>query len=360
MSDSLERGENVVLRLPDGTPDGIMHAIGANSEWIRIETLDASQGDVPIKQLFDTYVHDPSATRRRTPSELVRQEPFQGLVIWLSGLNADSWAKWHEFLLGYQHAMRDMPENERTVFVAPLTGRDALLASDDEVGIVEHVWGQSHDRHDAIFLAKVLLEKRKLSTLHRRVSIAMLAELALWDEELAERLAMDGLHVLTAPTPILDEIRRERGWSDTQFAELDDRMLWATGRAAIVDGQAVHHLAAIPSDLRDREVSRRVWRAQVATCMPIIEEIRYAAIATYRRFLAPTMPHGRDRREALLDMEIGDIARQLKVCGDVPVEHRRLFDRLHRARNRLAHLQVVDWGDIPDEYPDQLRFGAGL
>ena len=353
VQDSLERGENVVLRLPKGTPAGIKGRIELGLEAVAWRDVQAECGCDPIVTLFDEFIGDPSASLRRTPGELVKQEQFEGHVIWLSGLDDKTWRSWRAFLRVYQHEMRDVPIVRRTTFIIPLAGSHATLDVDTDVGTAEFAWGQDYDRHDLLFLATKLLERRRLPVLHRRLCVALVAELALWDEELAQQLASDGQHVLMDPSAILDQIREERGWGSGEHDEHDVQSLWAAGQAAKVDGQFVRHLASLPDALRQREVKRRIWRAQLTTCMPFIEEVRQGAVATYGRLLAPII-QGTSRQHGLFDLEIAQVAQQLQSQAEVPVQHRRLFNVLHRVRNRMAHLDIVDWGDIPGEYPANL------
>ena len=340
----------MILRLPMHTPDGFGEALRRETEaleWIRFDA--GKGGDLPVSLLFQRLAPDAARDVAWTPSNLASDERFQSHGVWLDGIDETNWGAWRAFLTDYAHAMRDVSLLERTVFVVPLRDRHALLPADEDVGIVDHAWGHDMRREDATFLAGLLLERRNLPLVHRRVAVAVLAELALWDPDLAVRLAGDGLHVLTDPYAILDEVRRERGWDDRSGVQHSYEEAWSLGVAATVDGRRLRHLASLDSPVREREVCHRIWRAQLSTVMPFIEEIRHGAIATYGRSLRPR--DDRSRHDGLYDLEIGDVAVQLHDDDSVPLPHRRMLRQLHLVRNELAHLRTVGWDDVPREYP---------
>ena len=90
----------------------------------------------------------------------------------------------------------------------------------------------------------------------------------------------------------------------------------------------------------------RIWAAQVAVLLPLVERERLYLLDARRSFWR--LPHTRmDGTEirSLEDLEIGDMAAQARLNGPLIVERERL-NWLRRVRNRLAHNEVVPWGTL--------------
>jgi hypothetical protein len=86
-----------------------------------------------------------------------------------------------------------------------------------------------------------------------------------------------------------------------------------------------------------------VWRGQVATLFPAIEECRQRLLRELRGVLYAPYETGTGRVDRVVDLEIAHIADQLEDSrAPVARHYREPVQRLRRLRNQLAHLEVVD------------------
>ena len=91
----------------------------------------------------------------------------------------------------------------------------------------------------------------------------------------------------------------------------------------------------------------RVWAAQVAVLLPLVEDQRRWFLRTHRALWQ--VPHFRDdgsQVRHLDDLEIGDLATQARKSARKSALHgvdRGRLDWLRRVRNKLAHNEFVPW-----------------
>lgn len=106
--------------------------------------------------------------------------------------------------------------------------------------------------------------------------------------------------------------------------------------------EQVHPALAAHLQDGEREIARRVWRAELGVLFPFIEEQRMRMIETLGSRLKvpwPT-PYGevRDPR----DLELSHLVSQARAIRGAE-RHVPLLDHLRRIRNALAHGENVPW-----------------
>lgn len=98
----------------------------------------------------------------------------------------------------------------------------------------------------------------------------------------------------------------------------------------------------------------RVWAAQVAVLFPIIERERQRLLNIHRGlWRLPYIREDGKRIERLEDLEIGDMANQVRRIPALAAERERL-DWLRRVRNALAHAKVVPWSTLTSHIAIQI------
>ena len=96
----------------------------------------------------------------------------------------------------------------------------------------------------------------------------------------------------------------------------------------------------------DESTRERIWRAQVSVLLPLVEGERQRLLDAYRTLWR--LPHLRKdgkQIESLEDLEIGDMATQVRSIG-LPNPERPRLRWLLRVRNALAHNEVVSWDTL--------------
>lgn len=183
------------------------------------------------------------------------------------------------------------------------------------------------------------LQRDRMPPLHLPFTSTLVAQLALYDLELAALMAGLEISELLEPDDLLKAIAGDRGWSvDTPPCE-------EMGSLGKIDQAMRLHSSY---KVLQGSLGRRVWRAQVSALFPLLELERQAVVQTYGHLISDHLPLLRDYRgktvnvETLDDVEFGDLhglatKYSSKWPGDV-ADRIRYFKRI---RDEMAHLQPL-------------------
>ena len=178
----------------------------------------------------------------------------------------------------------------------------------------------------------VLLEGKPMPELLKRVVIALIAHVALWDPLVSEYLACEKLQTIFAPTPLLQEIAKERGWNEGD--EGLSRSGWHRGMQNMVDGTQQEHAALLAMRHDTRALQRRIWNAEVGVLLPFVEEQRQDILARFAGVLrVPFLTRFGEAITDIRDLEIGHIESQLANNPAVNTSIRQLITQLRKIRN---------------------------
>lgn len=346
--DELRAGRNVVLCVPEYAPadedlrTAIRLGLDHDHEWRTLRVPSDGEGPAkPVEFLFSSLAPRAPGHEVQNVGTLLRQDGFGGCFIWLDGIDAAAWPTWRQFLTEYSHACRATSLLDRTVFCVLLRGGLALEPPTEDVCLALHRWHGVVESLDAALLAAQLVQGRGLPRLQKRVTVAIVAQLAQWDLTVVERLALEDLQHLLDPVQILQEIARERQWSQVD-AEAG-ACTWHRGMADCVDAEMQVHSAILA--LRDPPIGleRRLWTAQVGVLLPFVEEQRQGVLIQLGGFLTtPFKTRFGYTITDIKDLEIGHIKAQIVSNGlPVPPTTRNLVQCLVDIRNALAHLERV-------------------
>jgi hypothetical protein len=169
---------------------------------------------------------------------------------------------------------------------------------------------------------------------------ALAVELGGWRLDLAAKIAAAPYEQILDPLSILVN------WGGYAKIESD----WLDGENTICSGVLYRR-----GDTG--ELNQRVWRAQLKSLYPWIEEIRQQIIARYRKRLTLSEEQKKLGAKAVEDIEFGGIARQLSSKVS-PAESDLLF-AFSRLRNALAHHRPVDPADLSSVLKTYTRFDYG-
>jgi hypothetical protein len=335
VEEDLRAGTNVVLLLPkDGVPD-LRAALRRHlsDEWVWHST-DTRQPDSPSAIVFRELVPDYPPRELRNARSLANCEAFTGYLVWLDGLNARNWGQWKSFLSEYEHACRARPQFGRSLFLAPLVGELALDPPETEICLRCREWRDVVGELDMMLFADVLLRRHSVPVRQRMLLATTIAKVALWDPELATRMAALAPRQILQPQAYLQQIAAERGWT----SETPRR--WELGTENRVDGRDEVHSALLALGDGEGVLSRRLWSAQVSVLLPLVEERRRMLLPRLSRELGIVSESGCGAEDALLHLELGEIAQRLSArCADSRLRQRVI--RLRNIRNALAHLEVL-------------------
>ena len=186
-----------------------------------------------------------------------------------------------------------------------------------------------------LYLDRVLFS-RFPHPLHHKVALAVITELAGSDAHLAQQLAEEDLSGIMEPFAVLSNFAARRGW--TLESRRNDT--WEEGTIDIVDGTRMLHSAAVAAKGNRAEVIRRVWRGQVGSLYPFIEEHRVKIIPQLRGYIRFPVETTYGTVDNMEDLELGQLLYFLRGKR-IPPRLWRLLNLLTEMRRSLAHLEPV-------------------
>lgn len=338
---SIREGRSVVLLLPARALSGLDEALATAIREVRpVEICDATAGHFPAQALFERFWPDAPAATVRNARNLMTCEEVQGRLLWLVGLTEERWPPWRDFLVEYEQACRSVPQFYRTLFVVPLIGPLALTPPSAEVCMACHEWRDCVSEMDMLLFCALSLQESPLPTLVRKLTAAVVAELALWDPAAAEALLLAGPWSCLSPLEVLIGNAREKGWTP------QTPVSWEEGTAEPTDHGNRVHSALLAVRGEEAEISRRVWAGLVQVLLPLIEERRLTLLPKVQhRLRLPVRLESGDLISDARDLEIGPLCYFLSKAG---LSRRDLepLNRMKRLRNALAHGEVPPFADI--------------
>ncbi len=285
MANDLDDGASVVLRfgrcIPPGLADHLEQRCRRRAyNWATVAACGASR---PLSLIRRTIAPDTAFNGLGPCQQLVLDEGLQHSVFWIDGLTPDNWPHWRRFLLSYAHSRRHAALNAcPPIFVAPLCGTGFEQADSTDIMLSYREFRDVIDRDDLQMLALQNRNAFSRSRTIRSLFANTVADLAQWDPDLAQRLLDGGPDAALQPRPVLNSYAEEQGWTaDTPEA-------WAAGTLDGPRNRPVVHSALLLVQGRETELKRRLWAAQAAVLMPLLEERRAELVHRHRdRFRLP-------------------------------------------------------------------------
>jgi hypothetical protein len=335
---NLRDGKSVVVVLPLNAPTGASEAIGEKldaSGWYRISLAAAGPVD-PARWLFDATGLEPDASERRNASTLVR-ELSGSRVLLVDSIHAQHWNVWRDFVLEFERASRDVAAATRPLLLLVGSGIAESSVSVEAPAVSVLRWQSVIDELDTMVLAN---SKANDSPVHgsfeRLLRAHAIAKLAMWDLQLAEEFTGADTRELLDPERLLFAYAQQAGWAAETPAT------WELGTMDRFSGRSLVHSALLAVKGESEEIRSRVWSAQAALLLPIIETQRRSLLHRARKFLRfPIVVNGEEVVSAD-DLEVGALHFHLRAARCTDSDLVRQLDKLRRARNALAHIVPVE------------------
>jgi hypothetical protein len=340
----IRTGKNVVLAIPHFFPEGIRQAVRDSQElrdhlaWHTLN-VPASDSRHPLDWLWEEFVFaDNDPGQIRSVELLLERNVPTGMVVWVDGLQHSCPTTLPVFLERFSQALNGIAVYKRFQIccVVPLSSIKTFSANVccAVIDSTSYVGGI-----DALTYASTLVEDQQLNLLDAQVAASVVANLALWDQELAAGLAREPLETIFSPTQWLykwgKEKRLNTGMNSEQCRHL--------GLLTVFDGQPKLHSAVAAMRGSTSEINARVWRGQASVLLPFIEERRRELLEYLGSliFLPFRTPYG-DITD-VNDLEIGHLysifGRGYRVDSNV----QDLIRVLRDMRNKLAHFSPIDY-----------------
>ena len=359
IADDLGDGRSVTVVVPSkGIPTGLRAAVRDLLPELVVQHLDVprltdSRRRV-VDGIFDVLGLTPNGSERVRVDDFSKHPDLGRRLLWVDcrAASAGQTEAWGTFLAYYVAAAADVPPYERTVISTLCTGSQAALMPDtDRLVSKRWWWGVLGPLDTAAYVSELLDGDRRLPGFAEVVTeiasfdlgvASMLIEswdgeadrlpalLAEYDKSLfvPDRLATAGASPAARPSPDL----------------ISD---WSRGAVNAWGESDPHfhpcHVCASAPDA----VQRLIWRGQVRSLMPRIE-IERQQLANWvlgRRDRLPAVWAGED----IIGLEVGRLSTLLNAAPELVRRDRLVVDRaewLRFARNRIAHLEILDRRDL--------------
>ena len=251
-------------------------------------------------------------------------------VIWISEVQSNDWERWRSFVEEVRLRNHSKYESERGMLCIQLPSN--LDAPQSDLGLSVRCWRGVVREIDSRILIE-LSQAGVHSSLGSSIRNAMAIELGGTDLELVRYLANKSADDLAAPTDALLAYAEQKLW----LAKARD--CWESGGSDMFRQKSFVHSCKLAIDQQTKELNARVWRAQISTVFPAIEQRRIERIQEIAPFLSETRLADHQGNPAdLEDLELGSIVHFLHRTR-VSEKLKSEFTTLRDVRHELAHLR---------------------
>lgn len=329
-----------MLRFGGAPPAGLADHLEQLTTWRTVWTpLGVDAATPPLSAIRRAVAPEAPAVDFRTPQQVVLGERCRNRVFWIDGLPPANWPAWRRFLRDFAHARRNAEATARPpIFLLPLSGPGFQVTGLAEPSISAREFRDVVDRDDLYILVLQSRQARRRRRVIRGLMANTVAQIAQWDHVLAGVLLDGGPETALQPNATLTRYAEERGWT----AETPE--LWETGTLDGPRKRPVVHSALLLVQGRERELNQRLWAAQAAVIMPLLEERRLELVNRHRhRFSMLPLETDFGLIENPEDMEFGHLVLYFSRYRERGRELLGPVHRLRSFRNKLAHLQPLSY-----------------
>lgn len=335
-------GSNVIVRFPTEVPRGLEHELRERLRSLFIwNHIDASNFRAnPHAFLHQNIFPDVSVFEVGSITEFATNTSFQGRLIWVENVNDEMWPGWSTFLRAYSDACRNVDLINRTVIIVLLTRKAVASKITEEAALVSYDFREVVDMLDIFILALQELTAKIKHRGHRALLAHTVAQVAQWDSFLASQLLSLPPEEALSPENILKQYASEHGWTS------ETPRCWENGTQDGTPEKPIVHSALLEVCGETRTVRQRVWAAQAAVLLPLVEEQRISLISKNSRYLnLPIKTEDGRQIDDPLDLDVGQLAWHLDR-RDKPKVLRKKVRRLRLVRNKLAHMEPLKPNEV--------------
>lgn len=351
---SFRSGNNAIVALPSHSPPEIQFAVARHVleddlwQWTLIDLAYEKKDAKDPLALLSRKVLNKSMPRITTSADwLVSQPGFQDQIVWIEGVNSETWGDWKSFVREYARACQSSSQSGRGLVCISFSGLPGSEIPNQDVALSSHIWKDRVDELDMQIWVAYLQRQSTKRGLEKKIRRAIVTALAGTDPELAVELNKTEMRRLLDPCKLLTSFAASRNWTPEKV----DKGEWESGIREWIDGEERLHSAALGMDKKKSVelISTRIWHGQLSVLFPLIEQKRRTYIDRYERFLyVPYTRNDGSSIKHLEDLEIGHIFNQLRRKGAIDLTTKEELRRLREVRNALAHLDIVGAADLEE------------
>ena len=334
--DELHGGTSAVVRVPPYFPNDFLLALKAELDRrgrVRCVRLPGDELRMESEAQITTCLFELEGIESSDPTDLASFVSSTRDTVFTCHLSDhSSWQTWWKWLNKLRLQVQQLPEYDRTSFcvtvpnsVDPIKYEVGLRPFDLESGLRE--LDVSHFVDDQPALAG---EKR----LERRVRLATIVELARFDLNLAEDLSKETLDTLIEPSKLLRKFRAQSSWMN------DNCSCWVNGAKSVWYDRLESHSCYLEAHDQRQEIQRRIWKAQLTTLFPHLEQRRLEIINCAKPILPKRFESATGEVKDPELLELGELNYLMSIC-QAPKRLRDEVRSLAEVRNELAHLRPI-------------------
>ena len=332
--EALAAGRTTIVAVPKRLTEVVPRLIWSDiGESLQAERLFAEKSIGPLEQLA---LHCGMTGSAHSIEDLVQAPEFRDRIILIEMFDPDTWGEWTQWFGDYAPLAHRQSSFDRTSFCAVTSASDGVFPTND-AWLNTVYFDDVVDRVDATLAAALLMAHNVSQPVERALRLDIVANLALWDIGFASGLAELNISGLLEPWEFLADWASRQGWG--RLTEPNGQFLWDIGARAHFEGSSTLHSAWLEIIGDRRAVAQRVWRAQVMSLFPRLEERRAHLVNKHRRTLRRALPLSTvfGAIEKADDLELGHIRWVLCRRGAVSAAVRDELRTLCALRNDLTH-----------------------
>jgi len=346
--DALSEGQSVIINLAALAPQGIETALEqllAERDYRTSRvSLPEEPPALPTSWLYEQLIHDLPVEKARDIHALGSEPTLAGQVILLSVRDGANATAWTQFVSQAQAALRLRSVWERPFFILVARQQPPSRLPPPDSGLLVRHYLPSPQRHELRYLCSGFIAAQSDLDLFQELRLELVIHLGMWDAALCQDLSRQPLRELLNPMSLLRSWAEALGWNAGDTVEDRTAETRLSGRSGTFTGGNLAHsaMAALRGD--QREINRRLWKAQIAVIFPYIEERRAYWVEKTRHLLRPPFQTGPDSKvNSAEDLEIGQLLYFIRARGqENAFGSLREVIWLKEARHKLAHLEVLD------------------
>ncbi len=247
--------------------------------------------------------------------------------------SADDWLIFRDFLEQFRLVNHERQEGDRDVFF--MTIPSILPVPVFDIGLQVRCWRGVVREIDSRLYVELMQNEVSDSDLKDLIRRRIAVELGGTDLDLVAFLSSKSIEKLIEPKSSLIQYCSENSWCAAAQSNWND--------GAKDDFRGAHHVhsCVLARNADWKEVSHRVWHAQVATMFPYLERLRIRLIPNLKPFLRSHELRDQDGNPSELeDLELGSLVFFLRKTR-APSQLRNEITTLRDVRHELAHLRPV-------------------
>ena len=342
--EQLRDGVSVIVAAPTHAPNDMAAVLAETlrrDHWY-IETGNADAQADPLRWLTELLYFEPEQWVGWSVEKFFNKLKA-GRAIVIDGVTASTWEAWRSFLMDFDVASRGQASYSRPVLLVVVRGVPRKRLQAPGAALALRTWHGVFGELDTLIYVDQRLRARQTLARHHKLLVRQIAALALWDLDLADFLMSRPEQDLFDPKAVL-----QAGRDALRSEEPPMHAHWECGGLDRFDGvEMVHSFVLLDQGDQKLELTRRLWSAQAAELLPLIELRRRELARSLDRYVKCPFLLGDRHVQSLEELEIGPLAHVVRIKA-VDRDLRDRADRLAECRNTLAHLKLLGCGQAFD------------